>query len=78
MPKVNLPGMTIEALMDLRKQVDDTLVKRRADIERQLARMDGASGALPNSQCSIFCQRGSKKRGGQGDRFSIMLGTNVA
>ena len=40
MPKVNLSSMTVEALMDLRKRVDETLVKRRADIERQLARMD--------------------------------------
>jgi DNA-binding protein H-NS len=42
MPKVNLSGMTVEALMDLRKQVYETLVKRRAEIEKQLARMDGA------------------------------------
>jgi len=39
MAQVNLSEMTVEALMDLRKQVDDTLLKRRADIERQLARM---------------------------------------
>jgi len=39
MPKVDLAGMTVEALMDLRKQVDQTLIKRRAEIEKQLARM---------------------------------------
>src|SRR5215475_4044364 len=39
MPKVNLSKMTIEALMDLREQVDETLLKRRAEIEKQLARM---------------------------------------
>jgi DNA-binding protein H-NS len=42
----NLSRMTVEALMDLRKQVDETLLKRRADIEKQLKRMgavvDGA------------------------------------
>jgi DNA-binding protein H-NS len=42
----NLSRMTAEALMDLRKQVDETLLKRRADIEKQLKRMgavvDGA------------------------------------
>jgi DNA-binding protein H-NS len=38
----NLSGMTIEALMDLRKRVDETLLKRRAEIETQLARMDKA------------------------------------
>jgi DNA-binding protein H-NS len=46
MPKVNLSGMTVEALMDLRKRVDKTLVERRAEIETQLVRMgavvDGA------------------------------------
>jgi DNA-binding protein H-NS len=38
----NLSGMTVEALMDLRKRVDETLLKRRAEIETQLARMDKA------------------------------------
>src|SRR5690348_4749079 len=41
MPIVDLSGMTVEALMDLRKQVDETLLKRRAELEKQLARMDG-------------------------------------
>ena len=45
MPRVNLSGMTIEALIDLRKQVEETLVKRRAEIEKQLNRMDGAAVA---------------------------------
>jgi DNA-binding protein H-NS len=36
MPKVNLSGMTVEALMDLRKRVDETLNERRAEIEKQL------------------------------------------
>src|SRR5262245_50810451 len=43
MAQVNLSGMTIEALLNLREQVDETLLKRRADIERQLARMDGGA-----------------------------------
>jgi DNA-binding protein H-NS len=42
MPNVNLSGMTVEALMDLRERVDETLLKRRADIEQQLARMNRA------------------------------------
>jgi len=42
MPKVNLSGMTVEALMDLRKRVDETLHQRRADMERQLERMGSA------------------------------------
>src|SRR5262245_49801577 len=42
MAQVNLSSMTVDALMDLRSQVDETLLKRRAEIEKQLARMDGA------------------------------------
>jgi DNA-binding protein H-NS len=39
MPKVNLSGMTIEALMELRERVDEMLLRRRAELEKQLARM---------------------------------------
>ena len=42
MANVNLSGMTVEALMDLREQVDETFLKRRAEIETQLARMGTA------------------------------------
>jgi DNA-binding protein H-NS len=42
MAKVNLSGMTVEALMDLRKRVDETLLERRAEIEKRLERMDRA------------------------------------
>jgi DNA-binding protein H-NS len=41
MPNVNLSRMTVEALMDLRERVDETLHKRRAEIERQLAALSG-------------------------------------
>jgi DNA-binding protein H-NS len=37
MPKINLSGMTVEALMDLRKRVEETLHKRRAELQQQLA-----------------------------------------
>ena len=37
MPKVNLSGMTVEGLMDLRERVDETLHKRRAELQQQLA-----------------------------------------
>ena len=42
MPKVNLSGMTVEALMDLRKQVEEMLVEHRAQLEKQLERMGRA------------------------------------
>ena len=43
MPKINLLSMNVEALLDLRERIDETLVKRRADIEQQLAKMDGGT-----------------------------------
>ena len=42
MANVNLSRMTIEALMDLRKRVDETLLERRAVIQKQLERMGRA------------------------------------
>ena len=44
MPKVNLSGMTAEALMDLRKRVDEMLLGRRAELEKQLERMGAFVG----------------------------------
>ena len=44
MPKVNLSGMNVEALMDLRVRVDEMLVERRAEIEKQLGSMDALVG----------------------------------
>jgi len=44
MPKVNLSGMSVEALMDLRKRVDETLHRRRAELEKQLERMTAFAG----------------------------------
>jgi DNA-binding protein H-NS len=42
MPNANLSRMTVEALMDLREQVDEMLVKQRAELEQQLERLDRA------------------------------------
>src|SRR6516162_5847703 len=39
MANVNLSRMTVEALMDLRKRVDETLLKRRAELQKQLERI---------------------------------------
>ena len=44
MPKVNLSGMTIEALMDLRKRVDEMLLEHRTELQKQLERMDALVG----------------------------------
>jgi DNA-binding protein H-NS len=45
MPNVNLSRMTVEALMDLRKRVDEMLVERRAELQKQLERMAVVGGA---------------------------------
>ena len=46
MAKVNLSEMSVEALMDLRKRVDQMLFERRAEIEKRLERMvAGVGGA---------------------------------
>ena len=42
MAKINLSAMTVEALMDLRKQVDEMLLEHHAEIEERLKRMDRA------------------------------------
>ena len=45
MPKVNLSGMSVEALMDLRRRVDEMLHQRRAELQNQLERIAVVSGA---------------------------------
>jgi len=44
MPKISLSGMTVEALMDLRERVDETLHQRRAELKQQLERMGVVGG----------------------------------
>ena len=39
MAKVNLSGMSVEALMDLPKRVDEMLLERRAELGKQLERI---------------------------------------
>ena len=45
MPNVNLSRMTVEALMDLRKQIDEMLVEHRAKLIGQLERIAVVGGA---------------------------------
>ena len=44
MAKVNLSQMSVEALMDLRKRVDEMLHRRRAELEKQLERFAVVGG----------------------------------
>jgi DNA-binding protein H-NS len=57
MPKVNLSGMSVEALMDLRNRVDEMLLERRAELEKQLERIAVIGGR------SIVREAGSPLRG---------------
>jgi DNA-binding protein H-NS len=44
MAKVSLSRMTVEALMDLRKRVEEMLLEHRAELQKQLGRMDALVG----------------------------------
>jgi DNA-binding protein H-NS len=39
MPKANLSRMDVESLMGLRKRVDETLLQRRVELQKQLERI---------------------------------------
>ena len=66
MAKVNLSRMTVESLMDLQKRVDEMLLDRRAELEKQLERMGraiavvggarvvGGGGSVKNSKVWAF------------------------
>jgi DNA-binding protein H-NS len=41
MPSPSLKGMNVEALMSLRDQVEKRLLERRAELEKELAALDG-------------------------------------
>ena len=64
MPKVSLSGMTVEALMDLRKQVDEMLVERRAEIEKQLERMGAIAVVVRGGGSVLKGEKVPRKAGG--------------
>jgi DNA-binding protein H-NS len=57
MAKVNLSNMTVDSLMELRQRVDKALLERRAELEKQLARMD-KTVAIPGGE-----RDGRRRRG---------------
>jgi hypothetical protein len=62
MPKVNLSTMDIEPLTDLRKRIDQRLLECRADLEKQLARLDRSIGdkAIGLHRVGVSSLRGRK------------------
>ena len=61
MAGVNLSGMTVEALMDLRKRVDGMLLEHRAEIQKQIERMDRAIAVVGGAR--VVGGRGSVLKG---------------
>src|SRR5262245_23453742 len=61
MAKVNLSEMSVEALMDLRKRVDQMLFERRAEIQKQIERMDRAIAVVGGAR--VVGGRGSVLKG---------------
>ena len=60
MPKPNLSGMTVEALMDLRERVDEMLHEHRAEIEKQLERMGRAIAVIGRQRGGASALKGRK------------------
>jgi DNA-binding protein H-NS len=53
--------MTVEALMDLRKRVDEMLLEHRAEIQKQVERMDRAIAVVGGAR--VVRGRGSALKG---------------
>ena len=60
MPKVNLSGMKIEALMDLHERVEELLLKHRAEFEQQLERMNRAIVMVGEARGGASALKGKK------------------
>ena len=67
-----LPGMSVEGLMELRKRVDEMLLERRAEIEKQLERMGRAIAVVGGRGASVLKGRKvpPKYRGPSGETWS--------
>jgi DNA-binding protein H-NS len=63
--KVNLSRMDVQALLDLRKQIEDTLVSQRTKLEKQLEALGSFIASVGRSKVA---------RGGRG---STLKGTKV-
>jgi DNA-binding protein H-NS len=58
MPARNLKHMDVDALLDLRSQIDGQLATRRSDLQKQLTRLQKAASeaavAVPNGRISAM------------------------
>ena len=60
MAQVNLSRMNVQSLMDLRKRVDEMLLARRAQIQKQLERMDDAIALRTRGKARTSSLKGRK------------------
>ena len=60
MAKINLSRMDVQALIDLRKQVEDTLVSQRTTLERQLAALGGSIASIGGKVARESALKGKK------------------
>lgn len=62
MAKINLSRMDVHALIDLRKQIEDTLVSQRATLEKQLEALGSSIASLGGGKI-VRGGRGSTSKG---------------
>jgi DNA-binding protein H-NS len=56
-----LTGMSVEGLMDLRRRVEETLIERRAEIERQLKALTGGRRVVRGGASALKGRKVSPK-----------------
>jgi DNA-binding protein H-NS len=72
MPKINLSGMTVEALMDLRERVDEMLLERRAEIEERLRRIAVVRRVVRGGRSALRGRKVPPKyRGPSGETWAV-------
>ena len=71
MPKINLSGMNVEALMDLRSRVEERLVEHRAQLIEQLERIAVVGRARVGRSGALKGRKGTPKyRGPSGETWA--------
>ncbi len=63
MAKASLSRMNVKSLIELRKRVDERLLEHRAEIQKQLERMDGAIAVLGGKRVARGGRRKSALKG---------------
>jgi DNA-binding protein H-NS len=71
MAKVNLSGMDVASLMELRTKIDDALSGQRSILEKQLQALNGSIGSLGRARKSLKGEKvASKYRGPESETWA--------